>query len=559
MNSSIQTFIEMCQWPPARFLIFSDNVFGPLIYYSHFFALILSIIIGIFILSRDKKSLTNQILFLITFMFSLWVIFDLILWATDKPQYSMFFWSTMILVESLVYALCVYFVDIFINKKDISLKKKFLIFLPLLPIIIFLPTTLLLQGFDLTNCYRDITEGFLATYYVYFVETFYTLWILIFAIKKYRKSDKEIKKQILLITFGIVLFLLSFVSGNIIGSFTENWTLAQIGLFSMLIFVGFLAYMIVKFKSFNIKLLGAQVLVFALGFLVLAIAFIRRIENVRIIIFFTLVFVIILGYLLIRSVRREVKQREQLEILSEELLVANDKLKGLDKLKTEFLSLASHQLRSPLTAIKGYASMLSEGDFGELNPKAKDAVETIFTASKNLTVVVEDLLNVTKIESGGMKYEMVNFDLGEVAQEMTKELSITAEKKGLKMQYINDGLSPYTVFGDKEKIRQVVLNFIDNSMKYTKEGSIDVSLAKKGGKIIFSVKDTGMGMTPQIKETLFQKFARGDGAKMNTTGSGLGLYLAKEIVKAHKGNVGVDSEGMGKGSTFYVELEAVKA
>src|SRR3989344_204222 len=103
MNSSIQTFIEMCQWDPARFLIFSDNVFGPLIYYSHFFALILSIIIGIFLLS---------------FMFSLWVIFDLILWATDKPQYSMFFWSTMILVESLVYALCVYFVDIFINKKD---------------------------------------------------------------------------------------------------------------------------------------------------------------------------------------------------------------------------------------------------------------------------------------------------------------------------------------------------------------------------------------------------------------------------------------------------------
>ena len=203
--------------------------------------------------------------------------------------------------------------------------------------------------------------------------------------------------------------------------------------------------------------------------------------------------------------------------------------------------------------------MLSEGDFGELNPKAKDAVETIFTASKNLTVVVEDLLNVTKIESGGMKYEMVNFDLGEVAQEMVKELSITAEKKGLKMEYTHDESSPYTVFGDKEKIRQVVLNFIDNSMKYTKQGSIDVSVTRKDKKIVFAVKDTGMGMTPQIKETLFQKFARGDGAKMNTTGSGLGLYLAKEIVKAHKGNVGVNSEGMGKGSTFYMELDEIKA
>jgi two-component system phosphate regulon sensor histidine kinase PhoR len=102
------------------------------------------------------------------------------------------------------------------------------------------------------------------------------------------------------------------------------------------------------------------------------------------------------------------------------------------------------------------------------------------------------------------------------------------------------------------------LNFIDNSIKYTKEGQIDVSVKRESNKILFRVKDTGMGMTKEIKDSLFQKFARGDGARMNTTGSGLGLYLAKEIVVAHKGTVFIESEGLNKGSTFGFELDAIK-
>lgn len=557
METSIQNFIEMCQWDPSVFMIFSGNVFGKLIYYSHFLALSLSLIVGMFLLYRGNKILVNRILALIMFTFSIWVFFDLILWANEKPKFIMFFWSTMLVVEPLIYALSVYFIDVFINKKDITFKKKVAIFSLIAPILFFLPTKLSLVGFDLTNCYREPIEGFIATYYIYFIEIIYALWIVIFAFKKYRGSKHEDKKQIILAVSGIVLFLISFTSGNIIGSFTENWTLAQIGLFSMPVFVIFLTYMIVKFRSFNIKMFGAQALVFALGFLVLAILFIRKIENVRMVVFFTLFFVIITGYLLIRSVKKEVKQREQLEILSEQLLVANDKLKELDKLKTEFLSLASHQLRSPLTAIKGYSSMLAEGDFGEINEKAKEAATRIFDSSSSLAITVEDFLSVSKIESGGMKYEMIDFDFAEVAESMTKDLSITAEKKGLKLIYSNDNSGPYNVHGDKEKLRQIALNFIDNSIKYTKIGNIQVNLSHKDDKVIFSVKDTGMGITPEIKATLFQKFARGEGGKVNSSGSGLGLYLAKEISKAHKGDVGVESDGPNKGSTFWMELESI--
>jgi signal transduction histidine kinase len=154
---------------------------------------------------------------------------------------------------------------------------------------------------------------------------------------------------------------------------------------------------------------------------------------------------------------------------------------------------------------------------------------------------------------------MAPFDMEKAAKDLATDLSVTATNKGLKMTFETDNKAPYTVNGDMEKIRQVILNLLDNSMKYTKEGSIKVKLVKneKTKKIIWSVTDTGMGIPPEIKATLFQKFARGEGAKMNTSGSGLGLYLAKTIIAGHKGRVWAESEGAGKGSTFFIELDAV--
>ncbi len=237
---------------------------------------------------------------------------------------------------------------------------------------------------------------------------------------------------------------------------------------------------------------------------------------------------------------------------------ANEKLKSLDKLKTEFLSLASHQLRSPLTAIIGYTSMLLDGSFGAIDDKQKEAVDRVFQSSKHLRNIVEDLLNVAKIEQGGMQYVMAPFDFEKAAKDLSDDLSITAKQKGLTLTFETDGKSPYTVIGDMEKVRQVLLNLIDNSIKYTKQGGMKVKLIKdeKVKKVIWSITDTGMGMTPEIKATLFRKFARGEGGKVNTGGSGLGLYLAKEIIEGHKGHVWVESPGPGLGATFFVELDA---
>jgi signal transduction histidine kinase len=326
-----------------------------------------------------------------------------------------------------------------------------------------------------------------------------------------------------------------------------------------------MSFLIVKYKTFNIKLFATEALVWGLTLLIGSQFFFIKTPVNYVLNSITFIGVIIFGRFLVKSVKKEIDQRERLENLrlrleksNLDLEIANDKLKDLDKLKTEFVSLASHQLRSPLTAIKGYLSMIVEGDYGDINPEAKEAISKVSQSSNNLTLVVEDLLNVSKIESGGMKYEIVKFDFGEIVISTVGDLSITAEKKGLKLVHeIKEG-EKYFVDGDKDKLRQVLVNLIDNSIKYTAKGQIVVNLENKDGKIILSIKDTGAGVEEKMKKTIFEKFSRGDGSKLNASGSGLGLYLVKELVEAHHGRVWVESEGLGKGATFLVELDEAK-
>ncbi|MFA5841532.1 MAG: ATP-binding protein [Candidatus Paceibacterota bacterium] len=269
---------------------------------------------------------------------------------------------------------------------------------------------------------------------------------------------------------------------------------------------------------------------------------------------------LIIGSLLVRSVKTEVKTREKMEALAKDLARANEQLKILDKQKSEFVSIASHQLRSPLTAIKGYTSMLMEGSFGGITPKAKEAIKRTSQSSEHLVALVEDLLNVSRIESGKMTYDFEPVDLKKVIKDTIEALTPNIKENKLKITFNADDNERYVILADDEKIRQVALNLIDNSVKYTPSGYIKVHLSKIKGanKVLLTVKDSGVGVTPELKDRLFEKFSRGDEkTKLHVNGTGLGLYVAKEIIKAHRGNIWVESPGEGKGSTFFVELEAV--
>lgn len=265
---------------------------------------------------------------------------------------------------------------------------------------------------------------------------------------------------------------------------------------------------------------------------------------------------------------KEVLQREKIEKLAGELSkantklqIANEKLKELDKMKTEFVSIASHQLRSPLTAIKGYSSLLLEGSLGPISEKARGGIENIFESSEKLVKVVEDFLNITRIELGRMKYDISVFDLGELAKTIIKEQEPTIKKRGLAIEYQSDDKA-HQISADQGKVAQVVSNLLDNAIKYTPSGWIKIkaeNLPPKGkaGKemVRLSIADSGVGLTKENLDKLFNKFVRADDAgKINVTGTGLGLYVAKQMVEGMAGKVWVESAGVNQGSTFFVEF-----
>jgi signal transduction histidine kinase len=548
-----------CGWDTAKLFIFSGNVFDPLIYYSHLTALILSLGFGFFVFWNNRKAIITQVLFVITLCLAAWLWSDLVLWATERHELTMSFWSLTILFEPIIYAFSLYFVYLFVDGKDISFGKKVAIFAPLLITIALTPTAFALLGFDLTSCDRDAIEGPLA-YYGYFLEIAYVLWIVMLAFDRHVKAKNTGRRtQIALMATGIVLFLLSFAFGNIIGSLFADanflgedysWTIGQYGLFGVPIFIGLLSYLIVKFKTFNVKLFGAQALVFAIIFLVGSeFLFVTSTVN-QALVAVTFVLVCIGGFLLVRSVRNEIAVKENLQ-------KANDRLKELDKQKTEFVSFATHQLRSPLTSIRGNASLILEGDLGPISEPVRNTIQTIFTSIKTMVNVVEDYLNISRIELGTMKYNLVPMDFGELVRDVMNEQKVNIEAKGLKYSVAIDEFGHYPVTADPDKFRQVIMNIVDNSIKYTPSGSISVSLEKDAarGMIRLVVADTGVGIAHDVIPKLFQKFLRAPNASdANIHGTGLGLFIAKEIMSAHGGRIWAESDGEGAGSRFCVEL-----
>lgn len=254
-----------------------------------------------------------------------------------------------------------------------------------------------------------------------------------------------------------------------------------------------------------------------------------------------------------------IKLEHEVEKATRDMRKANAKLKKLDQAKSEFISIASHQLRTPLTVIKGYISMMLEGNFGKINNKIKDPLEKVYASNERLINLVEGLLGVSRIESGRLPYDFKKEYLENIVVSVVDELNESALKKNLILLYDAPNKSFPLVKIDQEKIRQVILNLIDNAIKYTNEGIVKVTLDNLGTKVRFCVFDSGMGISEDDFGNLFKKFSRGQGVSiLNTEGTGLGLYVAKEVIKAHGGKIWAESWGEGQGSKFCFEIPVAK-
>lgn len=521
-----------------------------LLYYSHIPTAIIALIFGIFVYFNNKKLLSGRILFLIVTLFSAWSLFDLILWMGHDSRMIMFFWSVINLFEMLTSAGILYFSYSFLEKKDAPFIYKLIVGLILLPFILLIPTAYNLSGFDLIDC--EAQQGAMTGYF-YAVEIIFFVWLSGFLVWSLKKS-KEIK-QAILISVGSVFFLVSFSGANIIGSATENWKILQYGLFGMPVFIGLLSYLIVKFKAFNVRLIETEALVAALIILIASeFAFVKNPINL-ILTGVTLLLAMIFGAMLVRSVKSEVQRKEELQMMSDKLSLANAELIKLDNAKAEFISIASHQLRTPLTAIKGFISLLLEGSYGKLAPKQEVALNKAYLSNNRLIALVEDLLNVSRIESGKMDFKFDQWSLEKLCREVVDMFVLRAKdnKLGLEFQSPEKPLPEVTI--DGPKVREVISNLVDNAIKYTPKGGVRIRLEQDETNVRVIVADTGIGIPASERPYLFAKFSRGkDISRLNTGGTGLGLYVGKNIIESNGGKIWAESDGEGKGSMFIIQL-----
>lgn len=546
---------------PTYFLFSTD--IPRLLYYTHIPTTIIALLVGFFVFWNGRKLLLNQLLFGISICFAFWTFSNLILWTNIHSDFLLFVWSFLRIFSSIISILCVYFVYVFLEQKDVSNFLKGVFVSLLTPVILFAPTILNLRGFDLTNCDAFMFEGNVFKFFKIGFGIIAMIWIFILLAKKFHSAFSIFRKQILLLGIGIESFLFTFFSVTFFAGYLtdigvlHDSRIEMYGLFGMIVFMIFISLLIVNFRTFNIGLTLSQALIVSLVILIGSqLTYSNSFEN-TILISFTLVITGMIGIVLIRSVRKEIKQREEIMRLAVSLQKSNEKLRALDQLKSEFISIASHQLRSPLTAIRGYSSMLAEGSYGKLPVRAQEIAERIVDSTKYMVNSVEDYLSVSRIEAGNMKYELSDFNLKIEAEKLVDDLRQGALKKGIVLVFRSDCEGTCLINADIGKTRQVISNLIDNALKYTKKGEVVVFVhtKMKTKTITVSVKDTGIGMGPETLEEIFDKFVRARNAnEVNPTGTGLGLFVAKRMVQAMGGKIWAESEGEGKGSTFHVQF-----
>lgn len=238
---------------------------------------------------------------------------------------------------------------------------------------------------------------------------------------------------------------------------------------------------------------------------------------------------------------------------TKKLVNANAKLRELDKAKSDFISMASHQLRTPISVIRGYLSMIMSGDLGQVPPDLLTSLERVLRNTDQLNNIVEDILNASRIEQARLVINRADTDLVQLTRNATIELKKKATDKGLVLETALPR-KKIVLSIDQTKVFEAILNLIDNAIAYTPKGSVRVLLSSDEQKVILSVADTGIGIPQEKADHIFKRFSRLDNAKLvRPDGTGIGLFIAKKVVDAHGGKIWFTSK-FGEGTTFYIQF-----
>lgn len=396
----------------------------------------------------------------------------------------------------------------------------------------------------------------------YFIFISWVLILTILSVYKffflYRKSDSYQKQQLLYFLLGFGIFIFANIFFNVfIRQLTGNDIYYRFGNYSSIFLVGFIAYAIVKRELFGIKVILTELLV-GLVALILFIELVLS-KSLSLILLKSGIFIafVYLGVSLIKSVLKEIKNAEQIQKAYELEKHAHKELKRLDEAKTQFLMATQHHLRTPLTSMRGYVDLILGGIYGRVPQKLKEVILKFEKSTINEIKIVNELLDISQFQLGKEVVSLKpNIQIEPILNEVIEELKFEAESEGIYLKLEKDEKPLPLIKADPSKLKVALSNIIDNAVKYTNKGGVTVKCQISNDKLQIIVQDTGMGMSEEEQENLFTRlFERGaEAKKVFTTGRGIGLYLTAKIIEVHHGRIWAESEGKGKGSTFYVEL-----
>ncbi len=522
-----------------------------------------NLIFGSVVYLRNKKNLTNLLFFGVTLGVVFWSLSMVFFRGVSHIDIATLFSRILYFTAAIIPIIFLYFTFAFPNETfNFKNWQKYLLPIPfLLIVLISLLPNILIQGtkFPSVGEREIVFNQFYHIIYALYIVGYFS-WGYLNLLLKLISNKGIIRAQIIYIIIGTLVSTMIGVVTNLIMPFLGIFTLNWFGQIATVVMIASISYAILKLHLFNVKVIATEVLTFFIWFLILLRMLTTESLTDKVINGFLLLFAIIFGVLLIRTIIKEVQTRERIEELVKDLAKANEHLRQMEEQKSEFVSIASHQLRTPLTAIKGYASMILEGSFGVLNEQARDAVEKLFKSSQRLVGLVEDFLTVSRIERGKMQFDFTSVDLKDLIGGVVKDLEIDARDKGPVLTFQIENGSSYVVRGDALKLKQVFTNVVDNAIKFTNRGFVRVLLSRneETRKIRIAVSDTGAGMDFNTILHLFKRFdeemSSDRKGKIGMSPGGLGLYVSNQIIKAHGGNIWAQSEGVGKGSTFFIEL-----
>jgi len=335
------------------------------------------------------------------------------------------------------------------------------------------------------------------------------------------------------------------------------------GFLFILIFLGITAYAIVKHYLFGIRVILTELLVGSIALILLIQVLTAPIFWLKILGFLLLLLFGISGSLLIKSILKEIKYREELRIAKENIekayeveKKAHQELKKLDETKNQFILITQHHLRTPLTTMKGYMSMLLDGTYGKVDEEFKKPLLNFQTSTEGLIKLVNEFLDISQLQVGGGIFNLKKVQIEDLLSEIFKELEPEVAMKKLYLKFEKPKEPLPQIKADPGKLKAALFNIIDNGIKYTEEGGATIRCKIKDNRLQIEVRDTGIGMTKEEINALFTGFFKRseEAKKVYATGRGIGLFVSSQIIKTHQGTVWAESEGRGKGSAFYIEL-----